>query len=942
MKQPHESIPASEEFLRRVIASSPDCIKILDLGGNLLAMTESSQRLLEIQDLTPHLHTCWIDWWKGHAREEAILAVAEATHGGTGHFEAFAETFGGTPKWWDVTISPIMGADGQPEKLLSVSRDITRRKVAEQELAETRARNSATADAERSRLIEVFQRSPSFITILRGPEHIYELANAGYCRLVGRPAEAILQKPIREVLPELAGQGFFELLDRVYATGKPFVGNDVSVLLRSEPGQAPVEHFVDFIFQPTHAADGTIDGLFVHGVDWTQRKLAERELLQVAEQRRLALDSAQMGWWHVDLLEDRVYIDERFGAIFGVSGRELPRTEVEAVIHPEDLEKVTAAAAAAVHPDHPAPFSMEYRVVHAGGAMRWVQAKGKAHFEGEAAAHRAVSLVGTAMDITEARAAQDALRESEARFRQLADAMPQIVFAGGPDGHLDYYNQQWYDYTGLPHGSTGNEVWDTLLHPDDFQGTVDTYTAALRSGGLYEKEFRVKRAADGEYRWFLGRARPIKDAAGNILRWFGTDTDIHDYKQLQAQNEQLLASERAARSEAERTSRMKDEFLATLSHKLRTPLNAVLGWTQVLRGDPANSPDVEAGLATIERNARAQNEIIEDLLDMSRIISGKVRLDVQRVDLAPIVEAAIETVRPAAEAKGIRLLPAIDPAARPVSGDPNRLQQVFWNLLSNAIKFTPKGGRVQVILERINSHLEVSVIDSGEGIASEFLPHVFDRFRQADASTTRQHGGLGLGLAIVKQLVELHGGSVQVNSPGPGRGTTFSVALPLTVLHPEADPKEIERRHPRGDSNGSFLPLEQFKLDGVKVLVVDDEADARALVKRLLEDRRAIVKTAGSTQEALDLIRAEPPDVLVSDIGMPGEDGYALIRQVRALPAERGGSVPAIALTAYARSEDRMKAIMAGFQMHLVKPVEAVELLVLVANLAGRTGVPVT
>ena len=333
---------------------------------------------------------------------------------------------------------------------------------------------------------------------------------------------------------------------------------------------------------------------------------------------------------------------------------------------------VDAAVKAAMRAHDPVPYAIEYRVVHEDGSLHWVAARGRATFEGEGECRRAVSFVGTVKDITEPKTAQDALRESEARFRQLADAMPQIVFAGGPDGHLDYYNKQWYDYTGLPHGSTGNEVWSDLLHPDDFEGTIETYTAALRSGGLYEKEFRVKRAADGEYRWFLGRARPIRDAAGNILRWFGTDTDIHDYKQLHAQNEQLLASERAARSEAERTSRMKDEFLATLSHELRTPLNAVLGWTQVLRGDPANSEDVEAGLATIERNARAQNEIIEDLLDMSRIISGKVRLDVQRVDLAPIVEAAIATVRPAAEAKGIRLLPAIDPAARAVSGDPNR------------------------------------------------------------------------------------------------------------------------------------------------------------------------------------------------------------------------------------------------------------------------------
>ncbi len=413
--------------------------------------------------------------------------------------------------------------------------------------------------------------------------------------------------------------------------------------------------------------------------------------------------------------------------------------------------------------------------------------------------------------------------------------------------------------------------------------------------------------------------------------------DARALAESEAKFRQMADSERAARTEAERTSRMKDEFLATLSHELRTPLNAILGWTQVLRGEPSNSEDVEAGLATIERNACAQNGIIEDLLDMSKIISGKVRLDVQQLDLASVVEAAVETVRPAATAKGIRLQSVLDPQARHVTGDPNRLQQVFWNLLTNAIKFTPKGGRVQVALKRIHSHLEVDVIDSGEGIATEFLPHVFDRFRQQDASTTRKHGGLGLGLAIVKQLVELHGGSVHVDSAGASQGTTFRVMLPLLAVQSADDFPDEARQHPQAAAAAPTIAIDTLDLAGIKVLVVDDEIDARALIKRLLEDRGATVRTAASVVHAVEALRAELPDVLVSDIGMPEQDGYALIRQVRALPPEQGGRLLALALTAYARSEDRMKAILAGFQNHLAKPVEAVELLVLVANLAGRT-----
>jgi signal transduction histidine kinase/ActR/RegA family two-component response regulator len=448
-------------------------------------------------------------------------------------------------------------------------------------------------------------------------------------------------------------------------------------------------------------------------------------------------------------------------------------------------------------------------------------------------------------------------------------------------------------------------------------------------------EFPLK-GADGRFRWFLTRVEPLWDVDGQISLWFGTNTDIEDQRRIAEERARLFEAERVARIEAERASRMKDEFLANLSHELRTPLNAILGWSQILASGSRNDADLSEGLQTIERNARAQTQIIEDLLDMSRIISGKVRLDVQRVDLAAVVREAVATARPSADAKGIRLQAVLDPLAGPVSGDPARLQQVMWNLLSNAIKFTPKGGRVQVVLERVNSHVEVSVIDTGEGIDPEFLPHVFDRFRQADATTTRRHGGLGLGLSIVKQLVELHGGSVRVKSAGVGQGATFTVSLPLTVIHPEPDP-EGERRHPRAASSAVALPDGCVEIAGVKVLVVDDEPDARALVKRLLEECKAHVITAASAAEALQLVRAERPDVLVCDIGMPGEDGYALIRQVRALGAENSGTVPSAALTAYARPEDRVKAVLAGFQMHLAKPVEPAELIATVASLAGRT-----
>jgi PAS domain S-box-containing protein len=442
--------------------------------------------------------------------------------------------------------------------------------------------------------------------------------------------------------------------------------------------------------------------------------------------------------------------------------------------------------------------------------------------------------------------------------------------------------------------------------------------------------------ADGSQRQLSLLVLPIKDETGRTVFLAPTGTDITDLKRAESQRDDLLQAERAARSAAERASLLKDEFLATLSHELRTPLNGILGWSQVMQQANAGPEVLAQGLEVIERNARAQSEIIEDLLDMSRIISGKVRLDVQRLDLSSIVQSAVETARPTADAKGIRLHTVIDPLnGVEVSGDVNRLQQVLWNLLSNAVKFTPKGGRIQVLLERVNSHLEISVIDTGEGIKPEFLPFVFDRFRQADASTTRRHGGLGLGLSIVKQLVELHGGSVRVNSEGVGQGSTFVIALPFTVLHGSPEPK-TERRHPRLSPKRIGTADVDVDIKGIRVLLVDDEKDARALVTSLLESCHAVVTAAESANDAMALLQESKFDLLVSDIGMPGEDGYSLIKRVRSLGLTAGGDIPAIALTAYARFEDRVKAIAAGFQMHVAKPVEPVELITVVAAAVGR------
>jgi PAS domain S-box-containing protein len=481
----------------------------------------------------------------------------------------------------------------------------------------------------------------------------------------------------------------------------------------------------------------------------------------------------------------------------------------------------------------------------------------------------------------------------------------------------------------------------TLLVPADRPNEENEILERLKRGERVDHFETVRVRKDGRRIDVSVTISPIKNAQGQVVGASKIARDISTLKQILAERERLLARERAARQEAERAGRAKDEFLATLSHELRTPLNAILGWAHILRAGGVPPQDLAAGLETIERNARVQTQLIEELLDMSRIISGKLRLDVQPVDLQMVIGEVVESMRPAADAKGIKLYKVLDPSAASINGDPNRLQQVLWNLLSNAIKFTPKGGNVQVFLRRVNSHVEVSVSDTGQGIRPDFLPHLFNRFSQADASSTRRHGGLGLGLAIVKHLVELHGGSVRAASPGEGQGSTFMIDLPLSSVRERPAEKTVKPDAAGADAAAveTYVVSEReagVDLSGVTVLVVDDEADARLLVRRVLESHHARVVLADSAAAGLEALERERPNVLVCDIGMPDVDGYELLQRVRSLPGEGGGRrLPAVALTAMARSEDRRRALLAGFQLHVAKPVEPVELVVAVANLAG-------
>lgn len=519
------------------------------------------------------------------------------------------------------------------------------------------------------------------------------------------------------------------------------------------------------------------------------------------------------------------------------------------------------------------------------------------------------------------------LKESEERFQRMADSASILVSVTNSEGKATWFNKPWLSFTGRSMEEEQGEGWLENIHPDDRQRTLSLREKAAASHEPYEFDFRLRQNT-GEYRWVLEQATPLFAAGDEFQGYVRACLDIHERKEAEQRIEALLKSEQAARAEAEHTAKLKDEFLATVSHEMRTPLTAMLGWVQLLRKGNLSGAAVPQALETIERNARAQTKLIDDLLDMSRILSDHLKLETQPLDASSLVEGAVAEAAPAAAAKGVTLKADINTTPITFVGDSLRLQQIFRNLLNNAIKFTPAQGTVTVSVSQFDDKVRFDVTDTGEGIDKEFLPHVFESFRQQDSSTSRRHQGLGLGLSIARQLAELHGGSLEATSEGAGFGSVFSLTLPIGSF--EAPPR-VERPAIRPESSEADANLPT--LLGAKILVVDDDDDARELLRSILAQHGASVRTAACASEAIQQIDSRPPDVLVSDIGMPDEDGYQLIRRIRSRPPEEGGKVPALALTAFARTDDRRRAIGAGFQMHLAKPVEPSELVTVVASL---------
>ncbi len=523
-------------------------------------------------------------------------------------------------------------------------------------------------------------------------------------------------------------------------------------------------------------------------------------------------------------------------------------------------------------------------------------------------------------DITDRKSAENAAQEGAERFRFLAESMPQMIFTTLPNGDADYFNQQWSVFTGTSLDEIKEWRWTRFIHPDDLKATVRQWQHSLDTGEPFEIQHRFRRE-DGVYRWHLSRAHPMHDAGGTITMWISSNTDIDDQKGTEDKLSRLY-------KEADSLNRAKDEFLATLSHELRTPMTSILGWTALLAAGTLDETTRNEGLSTIHRSAKAQAQLIDDVLDVSRMITGKLRLTIEPVDMESVLRAALTAFVPAAEAKELRLRMDFQPGLLYLGGDPARLQQVFWNLLSNAVKFTPSGGRIDVRLFSHDSNVVVEVQDTGVGIRPDFLLYAFDRFAQQEGGTIRHHGGMGIGLSIAKQLVELHGGTISVASEGQGLGATFTVTIPVQMTMPQRlVPVEAQDRRP-----GSLLD-KRPSIAGLRVLVIDDEPDSRRTISAILEQYGGNVTPASSAKEGLLLVQRGSFDVLLCDIAMPDHDGYSLIRRIRSLDDEKS-RLPAIALTAYGRPAEREISLAEGFDEYLKKPVEPDELVALVASTA--------
>lgn len=676
-------------------------------------------------------------------------------------------------------------------------------------------------------------------------------------------------------------------------------------------------------FSPIFNDAAAVVGAFVLAVEETHNVRREQELTETrdklaatSDRLNLTLTAAEIGSWSFDALTGVVVADANLANAFSISAdvaaTGAPLQVFTDAIHPDDRAQTVQAINEAMA--HGTTFEAEYRLAPRDGVIKWVLGRGRIARDAKG---QAVSMSGVLIDITAMRRVQEELRQRDERFRQVADTLPQIVWGADAKGIFDYYNRRWFEFIGLPGSDLEAARWDKFVHPDDLAFTLQTWTASVESGRTYQMEFRARDVA-GHYHWFLTRAQPIRNNEGEIVRWFGTCTDIDDRKSIHEESLRIIERERAARLASETAGRMKDDFLATLSHELRTPLNPVLLLASEGSMNMNLPAEVRADFESISKNVALEARLIDDLLDLTRITRGKMALSVAAVDLHSVLTDALANVAPEIAAKKIKLVTHVHATLPVVMADAVRLQQVFWNILRNAAKFTPIGGAITVTSRVTDDRqrVEVLVTDTGMGMSPEEIGKLFNAFVQGDHgghSGSHRFGGLGLGLAISRMLVELHSGRITGTSDGLGQGSTFSVQLPLEDRFKDTQVSAVVASTSHAPFNTREHPL--------KVLLVEDHEPTRTSLKHLLLRRHFNVQEAGSVSEAIAVAATTQFDLLLTDIGLPDGDGYQLMQTLQQTQKLKG-----VALTGYGMQEDIVHSKLVGFSGHLTKPIRVQEL----------------
>ncbi|WP_236519728.1 PAS domain S-box protein [Sandaracinus amylolyticus] len=910
----------SKRDIRNVLDALLAFAGVIERDGTLV---EVNRAALESAGRRPEEvigHKAWEAYWFTYD-DRVVQRVREGTEraarGEHVRFDVDVRVAGGRLVSIDLQLVPVREDHGEVAYVVLSAVDVTARKQSEEALR----RSEAEARRRAAELEATYRTAPIGLCVI-DREMRWVRINERLAEMNGLPVAEHIGRRARDLLPAVAEQAE-PFVRRVLETGEPILRVELEGETPAQPGVQRT--WVESFFPLRDDASGEVVAINVVVWETTEAKRVERALRESEQRLRLAASAAGFGTFEVREDKSSCWSPE-LRRIVGVPEDcdRITIDVIERLLHPDDRARVMQEIAHAVDPRGDGVFESEHRFVRPDGHVVWVLARGRSEFAGKGDARRFVGATGAVIDVSARKEREEERLREEARWRLTIDASGAADWEYWATTATLRWSERMLGLWGATPDTTIDEALQRL-HPDDVAKSRDAFQRSLdpSGDGVYFDETRVL-GTDGQMHWLESRGRTTFEDTPEgrrpvVLR--AVTLDVSERKRAEEERARLLESERRAREDAERASRMRDEFLATISHELRTPLNAILGWAHLLRSGPEDRARLERGLDVITRNAQLQATLIADLLDMSRIIAGKLVLDVHPLDPSAVVAAALESLRVAAGAKDITLRTVLDSPVPRVRGDAARLQQVIWNLLSNAIKFTPRGGRVEVSISARDREVEIAVADSGQGIDPEFLPHVFERFRQADQTTTRRHGGLGLGLAIVQQIVQMHGGTVRAESEGVGQGARFAIVLPAEAREVVATPAAERAR--RG-------PDALRRLGGVRVLVVDDEPDARDVIAQVLELAEADVSTASSADEALEVMERAPFDVLLSDIGMPQRDGYALIEEVR----RRGIAVPAAALTAFARDQDRKRALAAGYQVHIPKPVEPDALIAAVASLA--------